>query len=60
MVELNCANIMVKEIRKQMIPLIVSQRLTGRVGVINILGLSISEIKDYSGTYYKTDFIDLS
>jgi len=34
----------------------VSESLAGRVGVINMLGLSTSEIKGYKGTPYKTNF----
>jgi len=33
----------------------VSESLAGRVGVINMLGLSNSEIKGYKGTPYRTD-----
>lgn len=38
----------------------VSESLAGRVGVINMLGLSNSEIKGYIGTPYKTDFETLA
>lgn len=38
----------------------VSESLAGRVGVINMLGLSTSEIKGYETSPYKTDFQYLS